>query len=229
MLKGLHLGRIISALQRPVASRDAEGVAPPHTDPVPVILGGTIVTQVDHTTCGAAVLLMLQATGDPELARELDEHPEKIGEYQLAIHHRIRRRAIGLLSWPQRYGSPPWTLAREARFPGVEYTARAVDDRTDNGRAILNAVWHANAAGIPVPLYTGGSLGQGLDRAIPRHVVLAVPPAGRSRERMLRIYEPSAGMLYDIPLDDLLGRTSPHRALGSWTHIVWAVMPRPTS
>lgn len=228
MLKGLHLGRIISALQRPVTSRDAEGVAPLHTDPVPVILGGTIVTQVDHTTCGAAVLLMLQATGDHELARELDEHPEKIGEYQLAIHRGIRRRAIGPLSWPQPYGSPPWTLAREARFPGVEYIARAVDDRTNNGTAILNAVWHANAAGVPVPLYTGGNIGQGLDRAIPRHVVLAVPPAGHSRERMLRIYEPSSGMLYDVPLEDLHGRTSPHRALGNWTHIVWAVLPRPT-
>lgn len=229
MLNGLHLGRIISALQRPVVSRDAPGAAPQPVEPVPVILGGTVVTQVDHTTCGAAVLLMLQATGDPALARELDEDPEKIGEYQLAIHDRIRRRAVGPLSWPKQYGSPPWTLAREARFPGVEYIARAVDDRTDRGRAILNAVWHANAVGIPVPLYTGGNIGQGIDRAIPRHVVLAVPPAGHSRERRLRIYEPSSGMLHDVALDDLHGRTSPHRALGNWTHVVWAVMPIPTN
>lgn len=228
-MRGLHLGRIVSALQRPMVSRDVPGLAPTSSTAVPVVLGNTLVAQVDGTTCGAAVLLMLQATGDPELARELDEHPERIGEHQLAIHDRIRRHAVGPLTWPRQYGSPPWTLAREARFPGVEYRARAVDDRTADGRAVLHAVWHANASGIPVPLYTGGNIGQSVDRAVPRHVVLAVPPAEPIAGRGLRIYEPSAGMLYDVSIDDLLNRATGHRALGNWTHVVWAIMPRPVA
>lgn len=224
----LHLGRVVSALQRPLRSRHIPGATPEPSDPVPVILGNTLVTQVDETTCGAAVLLMLDASANPTLARELDENPDKIREYQLAIHKRVRRRAIGPFTWPKRYGTPPWTLARQAHFPGVSYGARAVNDRTEQGRNILKAVWHANAAGIPVPLYTGGNLGQGCDRAIPRHVVLAVPPAHPTQARRLFIYEPSAGMLHDVPLDDLADRTTPHSALGNWTHIVWAILPRPT-
>lgn len=223
----LHLGRIVAALQRPVISRDPVHAAPSLIDPVPVTLGVRAVTQVDATTCGAAVLLMLRASGDPQLATELDDQPERIAERQLEIFNRVRSRAIGPLTWPRRFGSPPWTLAREAVFPGVTYRSFAVDDRRAQGREILHAVWHATMAGLPVPLYTGGNIGQGIARAVPRHVVLAVPPAGPARERKLRIYEPSAGALYDVPLDSLVNRSTRHPALGNWTHVVWAVLPQP--
>jgi len=225
MMRGLHLGRIVAACQRPITSPDVPGAAPSPSRSVPVTLGGTLVTQVDGTTCGAAVLLMLRASGDPALARMLDEHPERIGAMQRDLHASVCRRAIGPFPWPRRFGSPPWALAREARFPNVRYSARAVDDRTANGKALLNAVWHANAAGIPVPLYTGGNVGEGYDRAVPRHVVLAVPPAEPSAG--LLIYEPGSGHLYEVAIDDLVNRTSAHRALGGWTHVVWAIMPSP--
>lgn len=228
-MRGLHLGRVVSLLQRPLRTSSPAGEAPTPIVPTPVILGGRPVTQVDETTCGAAVLLMLEASGDPHLVAELDEHPEQISARQHGIHARIRRRAVGPFTWPKRFGSPPWTLAREATFPGVRYSAFAVDDRRPSGRAILHAVWNANAAGLPVPLYTGGNLGQGIERALPRHVVLAVPPASAAREQKLRIYEPSEGMLYDVPLDELMNRSEPHPALGRWTHVVWAILPRPAA
>ena len=132
------------------------------------------------------------------------------------------------MDWPQRFGSPPWTLAREARFPGVTYRAHALDDRTEHGRDLLHSVLHANQSGIPVPLYTGGNIGQGIARALPRHVVLAVPHTPETRSSSLRIYEPSSGMLYDVSVDDLLNRTTKHQALGNWTHVVWAILPYPT-
>lgn len=226
-MSGLHLGRIVAAWQRPLTSRPVTGAAPTPRDPVPVTLGGTRVTQVDGTTCGAAVLLMLRASGDETLAAELDANPGMIDSYQREIHADVCRGALGPLSWPRAYGSPPWSLAREARYPGVDYEARAVDDASEHGRAILNAVWHANRHGIPVPLYTGGNLREGLSRAVPRHVVLAVPPAEPVSEASLLIYEPSSGLLHEVPLTDLFARTGPHPALGGWTHIVWAILPRP--
>ncbi|WP_182354119.1 hypothetical protein [Flaviflexus huanghaiensis] len=225
----LHLGRIVAAFQRPVRSRNLAWAEPFLIGPVPVTLGGRAVTQVDGTTCGATVLLMLRASGDPQLAAELDEHPHSIAAKQLAIFDHIRSHAVGPLRWPRRFGSPPWTLAREAVFPGVTYRSVAVNDRSRDGREILSAVWNANRAGIPVPLYTGGNVGQGIARAVPRHVVLAVPPSVPSHERKLRIYEPSTGTLVDIALDDLVNRTAPHPALGGWTHVVWAVLPTPTA
>ena len=227
-MAGLHVGRIVAKLQRPIHTRMSPHPPADPIDPVPVVLGSTLVTQVNETTCGAAVLLMLEATGDPALARTLEEDPDRIRSYQLEIHERITKDAVGPIDWPKRFGSPPWTLAREARFPGVTYKAHALDDSTEQGRAILQSVWNANAAGIPVPLYTGGSSRLGLDTAIPRHVVLAVPPAKQTRTSNMRIYEPSSGMLYDVPFEDLLNRKTKHRALGNWTHVVWAVLPEPT-
>ena len=226
MSGGLHLGRIVACFQRPIHTIPG----PPdhqHHGPVPVVLGQTLVTQADETKCGAAVLLMLEATGDPALAQQLEDKPELITSYQQTIHDRVSKNAVGPFDWPQRFGSPPWTLAREARFPGVEYYAHAVDDSTEAGRAILTATIHANRAGIPVPLYTGGNIGQGLDCAIPRHVVLAVPHAPCSQSGSLHIYEPSSGMLYDVSIKELLGRQAKHKALGNWSHVVWAILPTP--
>ncbi|WP_187117590.1 hypothetical protein [Flaviflexus massiliensis] len=217
----------MAPLQRPIRTRVGTST-PPTYPPVPVVLGQTLVTQADATKCGAAVLLMLEASGDPTLARELENNPELITTYQQTIHDRVSRRAVGPVDWPQSFGSPPWTLAREARFPGVTYRAHALDDRTEHGRDLLHAVLHANQSGIPVPLYTGGNIGQGLARALPRHVVLAVPHTLETRSSSLRIYEPSAGMLYDVSIDELLKRTTKHRALGNWTHVVWAILPYPT-
>lgn len=226
-MKRFHLGRLAAPFARPIRSV-GQGSGPAEAvPPLPVTLGGKRVVQVDPYTCGALCLLMTEATGDPELAAELENHPERIDAYQRSIKARAISKAIGPFSWPSRFGIPPWTLAREARFPGVTYRAVPLDDSKPSGRATINAVFNATRAGKPVPLYVGGDLSGGLSRAIPRHVVLAVPHRGS--DRSLTIFEPSSGTLSVIALDDLVGRTTPHPGLGNWTHIVWAILPTPKS
>ncbi|WP_341360387.1 hypothetical protein V5H98_04125 [Georgenia sp. M64] len=243
------------------------GSAPSPVDPVaardgvPVTLGGAPVRQVDPTTCGSAVLLMLAATGDPALAAWLEDGrlphgiaphrvpPEipptlltgplgpgaaarRIGAAQTRIKERTSARAVGKLSWPASYGTPPWTAAREARFPGVRYHSRPLDDTSAQAAALLARAHAATVAGIPVPLYTGGDLGAGPATAVPRHVVLAVPPPpgpGRGYDEhgrpVLHLYEPSSARVYRLLVAELLGRTERSRALGGWTHVAWVLLP----
>ncbi|MGO1583894.1 MAG: hypothetical protein ACTHXO_11800, partial [Actinomycetaceae bacterium] len=121
------------------------------------------------------------------------------------------------------------------RFPGVRYRWTPMDDRSERGVQVLAAVRSATLAGVPVPLYTSGDLGGGIGRAVPRHVVLALPRAGRSERGVddagvpvLRIYEPSRGLDHQVPVADLVARTGPLKALGSWSHVTWALLPQPT-
>ncbi|WP_110851813.1 hypothetical protein [Georgenia satyanarayanai] len=228
----------------PVAVADAGEPA----DGLPVLLGGARARQVDATTCGSAVLVMLAATGDPALAQWLEtgqlpagprppevpheDVPGGAAERFAAAQQRVKaatgRRALGPLPWPAGLGTPPWTAAREARFPGVRYRVRPVDDTTEDGATVLGLVEAANRRGHPVPLYTGGDVRGGLAHAVPRHVVLAVPPpSGAAVPGTLRIYEPSRGSVLTVPSADLLGRTEPLRALGGWTHVVAALLPVP--
>lgn len=204
----------------------AAGSEPASHSPVPVELAGKRVIQVDPYSCGALTLLMLEATGDPDLAVRLDTEPGLVDQLQRDYRQRGQKRGIGPFPWPAALGIPPWTLAREARFPGVTYRPVPVDDATVKGRNVLAAVWNATRAGIPVPLYTGGNMSGGLARAVPRHVILAVP---HGNEASLRLFDPGSGALYTVPLADLAGRTTPHPALGNWTHIVWALLPLPLS
>ncbi len=250
----------LAALSRPVrtpsrvprattgpAAAAGTGVTEP-ADGLPVLLGGTRARQVDGTTCGSAVLVMLAATGDPALAQWLEtgqlptgtrppEVPEDgvaggAAERFAAAQQRVKaatgRRALGPLPWPAGLGTPPWTAAREARYPGVRYRVRPVDDTTDDGATVLGLVEAANRRGHPVPLYTGGDARGGLAHAVPRHVVLAVPPPPDAAvPGTLRIYEPSRGSVLTVPSADLLGRTEPLAALGGWTHVVAALLPVP--
>jgi len=200
---------------------------------------------------------MLAATGDPVLAGWLEtgelptdlpphrvppEIPHRVADIDAAgrmaaaqrhVKWRTGARALGPLRWPAALGTPPWTAAREARFPGVRYRGVPVDDASPAAATLLARVHGATLAGIPVPLYTGGDLGRGLAGAVPRHVVLAVPPPsdvphrGRDQagEPVLHLYDPSDGRVHQVLLADLLGRTSPHPALGGWTHVVWILLP----
>jgi hypothetical protein len=234
----------------------------PHAQPVRsqlVTLGGAPARQSDPTTCGSTALLMLAATGDPvlagwlengELPADLPPHrvpPEippgrqatdaagRMAAAQQHIKGRTGAHALGPLRWPAALGTPPWTAAREARFPGVRYRGFPVDDASPAGAALIAEVQAATLAGIPVPLYTGGDLGGGLAAAVPRHVVLAVPPPHAARHRghddagnrVLHVYDPSGGRVHQVPLTELLGRTVPHPALGGWTHVCWVLLPRP--
>ncbi|MFC7406456.1 hypothetical protein [Georgenia alba] len=231
--------------------------------PQPVTLGGARVVQVDQTTCGSTVLLMLAATGDPVLARWLEtgelpadlpphrvppEIPrdgelrparphgaaERMAAAQQHIKARTVARALGLLPWPAGLGTPPWTAAREARFPGVRYQHLPLDDAAPGTAPLLAATHAATLAGTPVPLYAGGDLGRGVATAVPRHVVLAVPPPAAAPHRgrdgtgnpVLHLYEPSGGHVHQVPIADLLGRSEPHPALGGWSHVAWVLLPR---
>ncbi|MGM0384874.1 MAG: hypothetical protein ACQERF_02665 [Actinomycetota bacterium] len=253
------VGDLAAAVARPVRTgrpspRSAEVVTPRSAV---VVLGGAVVRQTDPTTCGSTALLMLAATGDPALARWLedgtlpeelpiDELPPEVPPSALArdlsaagriaaAQHRIKERTnaagVGPLPWPDRFGTPPWTAAREARFPGVRYVHRPVDDRGEAGRAMVTTVLNALSQGFPVLLFTGGNRGQGLVRALPRHVVLAVPsPARRvtaAGDEVISIFEPSEGMVHEVPAGELVDRTTPHRALGNWTHVQWVAFPTP--
>ncbi len=209
--------------------------------------------QSDGTTCGSAVLTMLAAQGDPTLALwlatgvvvraapppELAGAPEaalvalagasreaRFAAVQRVLRRRTSTRAVLGIDWPPRFGTPPWTAARAARFLGVAYGHEVLDD-TDRPHldAALDRVERAVAAGVPVPLYTGGDSARGWDTALPRHVVLAVPADGAARLGTLHVWEPGAGAVVVVRRDELTaGR--PHAALGRWSHLAWVVPPR---
>ncbi|MDX5317871.1 MAG: hypothetical protein LPK38_00700, partial [Actinomycetes bacterium] len=115
--------------------------------------------------------------------------------------------------------------------PGVRYVHRPVDDRGEAGLAMVTTVLNALSHGCPVLLFTGGNLGQGVVRALPRHVVLAVPSPVRrvttAGEEVISIFEPGEGIVHEIPAGDLVDRVGPHRALGNWTHVQWLALPTP--
>lgn len=223
----IHLSYLMSPWARPLPAAPPWGEVEKVPPPCPVTLGDRLVCQVDNTSCGAAVLLMLNATGDPALAAYLDAHPEQLDERQRELKREALVGSLGKLSWPASLGIPPWALAKAARFPGVDYHPRPFVDRGEEGRSVLNAVKNATNAGIPVPLYTGSDVRSGLGAAVPRHVVLAVPPPEPEPAPILTIYEPSRGMLHTVGLTELVNRSEPMDALGGWTHVVWALLPRP--
>lgn len=230
---------------------------PPAVAPV-TLRDGTRVRQSTQTGCGPTALLMLAATGDPALATWLEtgelpaghRPPEvpadavdeadtarRLRAAQDHVQAAVTHRALGPLPWPRSLGTPPWAAARLARFPGVRYRSVAVDDSAPQAAHVLAGVHAATMAGVPVPLYTGGDLRQGLAAAVPRHVVLAVPPPAdtphRGRDaagaRVLHLFDPATGVVRQVRAADLLARTEPHRALGGWTHVCWALLPEPVA
>lgn len=210
--------------------------------------------QTSSTTCGSAVLVALLAAGDPVVAawlvtgRRLGSLPREIvgvagvtaadqdaqdaparrfAAAQGAMQQATSRHALGFLSWPTALGTPPWTAARHARFPGVRYSHRPVDDGdAETMERLARWLLASVGRGVPVPLYTGGDLLRGISSAVPRHVVLAVPPGPEDPAGTVAIYEPSRGQVHAVSVAELAARRDPHAALGGWTHVCWAVLPR---
>lgn len=159
---------------------------------------------------------------------------ERFAALQAAMLRATSRRAVGPLPWPSRFGTPPWTAARQARFPGVRYGHRPVDDADAAAMArLLTWVRSAVGRGVPVPLYTGGDARHGLGTAIPRHVILAVPPPRPVGEAAtgaagagVSLYEPGTARVYSVSDADLIARTTPLDAFGRWAHLCWAVLPQ---
>src|SRR5699024_10197895 len=116
---------------------------------------------------------------------------------------RVQQRLLGAVTgwrWPAALGTPPWGLAKELRVPGISYEHLPVDDRHAALTEVLTGVLQrALDAGIPVPLYVGGSLATRVTNAAPRHVILLVPPAAMAsppRNDHARIYDPASGRVY---------------------------------
>lgn len=216
-------------------------------DPVAVL--GRDGRQVTERTCGPAVLTMLAAAGDPLLALWLatgrlvapERPPELAGAPDEAlrrlrrapaharfaalhrvVHRRATARAALGLPWPEGLGTPPWAVARAARFMGVRFGHTVLDDTAPAALDLaLGRVGAALDAGIPVPLFTGGDTSRGWARAVPRHVVLAVG----ARDGGLDLWEPARGAVVHADAAALRGGPG-HPAFGGWQHLAWAVLPR---
>lgn len=222
-----------------------------------VRLAGALARQTDETTCGSAVLALLAASGDPLLALwlvtgrslaggpphearalaaadlEAPEAGARFTALQRVVKRRSNRAALGPLPWPAGLGTPPWGAARVARFPGAVFRSVMIDDTDTRAlRSLLGRAERALAAGVGVPLFTGGDLGGGLAAAVPRHVVLLTPPAGGSGSDPVgpelgryTVYEPSSGTVHAVTRSELLAPEGARAALGGWTHACWAVLP----
>lgn len=215
----------------------------------PVTELGRDARQATGRTCGPAVLTMLAAQGDPLLALWLasgrllttQRPPELAGApddvlrrlrqasartrfaaVHRVVHRRATRHAVAGLPWPEALGTPPWALARSARYLGVLFTHAVLDDSDPAALdAALARVGAAVEAGIPVPLLTGGDTSRGWRTAVPRHVVLAVA----EREGGLDLWEPGRGAVVHADAVALRAGAA-HPAFGSWPHLTWAVLPR---
>lgn len=211
----------------------------------PVMLGKVPATQVDQTTCGAAVMAMMLMMGDPlvavwvmtgrsfgdylprevmGLSGELRTIEQRWHGLQRSLHESVTRRGLGVAPWPQSLGTPPWQVAQMTRFAGVDFRGAILDDA--HADTVAGAVAHASAAlrdGIPVPMYTSGDSHLGLATVMPRHVVLLV---GRTDSGFL-VYEPGAGHVVPLAEARLYGSGPREAAYGNWTRAAWLVLPRP--
>jgi len=177
----------------PVEPCPTPAVAPPWTDALVSRTAGwqrcdgVLVDQVDGTTCGAAVLVVLRAALDGDyrtgvIGARLE--PDRFGAEQLLVHRQSTRW------WPRALGTSPWGMAGWLRRTGVvSPRVRLVDaaDTTDLD-TVLAEVDAALAAGWAVPLLVGS--------LVPRHWCLALP--GPPEGGWLA-YEPSSGSVRRVP------------------------------
>jgi hypothetical protein len=186
---------------------------------------GARVDQVDGTTCGTAVLLVLAAHADPLAALDLTAPDPRwhdarrgvpgfrladVGDAGFGERWDDRQRLVHRQStrcWPRALGTSPWGmagwLARHATGLG-RYRVRPVrPGRATVPDALLDEVDRALRAGHPVPLLVGAP-------RMPRHYVLALcphpPGPGAGGDAAWRIYEPSSGEVRVVPVAALRER-----------------------
>ncbi|WP_143556565.1 hypothetical protein [Flavimobilis soli] len=230
----------LGAAQRTIA----DPLAPATPDGLgPLRWAGAPARQHDPTTCGSTVLAQLAAAGDPVLAvwletgRTLGDAPPpelvaaeraarpgdtRFVALQRALKRRTGENALLGLRWPDRFGTPPWGAAKAARYADVTYGHAVVDVATPARRErAVAAVDTALRAGVPVPLFSGGTLRTGLATAVPRHVVLVT----RATASGWHVFEPSRGEVLELRSDQL---ATPGRkpALGGWSVPAWVLLPR---
>lgn len=206
----------------------------------PFMVGDVLLKQTTEQTCGAMALLASLVLTYPGLRKSIEEDPESVEFLEAEIFADLRSGAVGGMTWPAAYGTPPWTLAREMSDGVVKYRHLAVDDASESGYNALQWAYHATTQGHCVPLYTGGSLGvrgtrpgfrRRLTAAVPRHVVLAIPGDDVTDDGLpqFNIFDPASGHVHAVPFPALMKRNRPLKALGNWSHVVWAVLPEPAA
>jgi hypothetical protein len=162
---------------------------------------GVRIDQVDGTTCGTTVLLVLAAQADPVLALTLtapatDEQGTGFGTRFDLRQDRVHRQSNRV--WPTALGTSPWGmvgwLRRHARGVGP-YRVRLVDDADPADlAAVLAEVNAALDLASPVPLLVGPG--------VPQHYVLAL---SRADDSVWRVYEPTAGEVRSVPTAAVVG------------------------
>lgn len=138
--------------------------------------------QRDAVTCGPSVAVMAGALLDADYGAPLraERAQQWFDTEQGRVHRAVNR------IWPRALGTTPAGIARALSAHGNPYRwrpARPNDSMTD--------VVAALNGGRPVPMLIGG--------AIPRHWVLFTELNGST----LRCYEPSAGRLVPVPIEDV--------------------------
>ncbi len=119
------------------------------------------------------------------------------------------------LPWPRALGTPPWGARRELEFgasdPDADYDVTWLRLRSRAGLEQAYAALRARVRdGRPALLYVGNA-------ALPRHVVLVMPPSG---EQELDVYEPSTGRVLDLPRQAFVER---RLRLAGWD-VPWAAV-----
>ncbi len=147
--------------------------------------------QRDGVTCGPSVAVMAGALLDADYRAPLDG--PRAQEWFDAEQGRVHR-AVNMV-WPRALGTTPAGMARAVGAHGHPYRWRAMRPRDS-----LVDVAAALGKGRPVAMLIGA--------AIPRHWVLLTELAGST----LRCYEPGAGRLVPVPMDDV--RAATLRGLG---------------
>lgn len=138
--------------------------------------------QRDGVTCGPSVAVTAGALLDGDYRARLEG--ERAQQWFEAEQGRVHR-SVNVV-WPRALGTTPAGMARALSAHGTRYRWRVVrplDPMTD--------VYAALEAGLPVAMLVGAT--------VPRHWVLLTERRGA----ILRCYEPSAGRLLDVPIEDI--------------------------
>lgn len=197
--------------------------------------------QPDRLSCGASSAVMARALQDEGYARSLvdGEAGRDFRDEVLAIH----RRLTGWMGvdhrwqppWPRTLGTPPWAVCRALSALGHRYVMRWARPRAARV-GLYDQIERALTAGSPVALYVG-------TRALPRHVVLAVPspgprlgprpgprpepgrPSGSAPAQAgaFSCYEPSSGQVVAV---DRAAFIDGGLNLGGWTVPWFVVLPK---
>ena len=171
------------------------------------------LSQPDQRSCGPSSLVAAHMLLDPAYAATVN--PKAFAGTVLALHRELTAPRFGgraQLPWPRALGTPPWAAAHAmTAFAGVPYRTRVV--RWGGRTGAFDALHATVTAGRPCPMYLG-------DRWLPRHVVLAVAPAGAA----LQVYNPAHGTLAE------LGRAAfaagDVSSVSSWTRPWFVVLPK---